>query len=240
MTRPGEEDVHRSAHRCTDVPRPMKGAKVLVYTTRVAVAASLALCSYAPLARAQSGDGAYGRLVGDLTLDLEVGGGLAAEPAAVGSAFTALRARYLDVSGFMVAAEWRPEGRSRLVWGVDLRPLFLVRFLTHRSLGDRTLDLLIDSVGFELGVALVDAGPDPGLAFSVGFGAELPLLAWGEGAEGLFLRASGRHVAALATDAFGPGNSVHDWVGLLGLVVRGQAHIGLAEWEPPRYRATSR
>ena len=44
-----------------------------------------------------------------------------------------LRARYLDTAGVVVAPEWRPGGRSRVVFGVDVRPLFPARFLIDAS-----------------------------------------------------------------------------------------------------------
>lgn len=193
--------------------------------------ATLFVCS--PGVSAQ--DGAYGRLDGDLTLEGALGGGATYEQEAwSGAALAELRARYLDVAGVMLAGEFRPEGASRVLLAVDVRPLFLLRFLTNATFGDRYWDVWLDSIGFDLGVAFAPLDERIGAALAIGFGFDVPLVFF-EGYSGLSLRLFGRHVAALPSDRFGPDNGLHDWVAGALLVLRGQATTGLPEWAPRRY-----
>ncbi len=110
-------------------------------------AASAAAAAHAQR-RDGGGDGAYGRLDGDLALSIGVNGGVVLDdrvhPAATGSASLELRARILDSGGLFAAGEWRPEGDSRVIVGVDVRPLFLARFLLGLESGFPWLDLLVD------------------------------------------------------------------------------------------------
>ncbi len=202
------------------------------------------LCSTASLAAAQghAGDGAYGRLDGDLVLDFAAGGGTgftddAAGGVRVEGAVTAdVRARYLDSAGIHAGFEWRPEGASRVLLGVDLRPLFLPRFFLGLVTGDRFWDLLIDSIGLDLGVAIAPLDETVGVALEVGFGLDVPLVFFGDGVEMLALRLHGRHVAALATDRFGPDGGIHDWLAGAALVLRAHTRLGAAGWERRRYQ----
>jgi len=181
-------------------------------------------------------DGAYGRLVGDLTLEAALGGGAAFEGEAIRGAGTLeLRARYVDMAGLLIGGELRYDGRSRVVIAADLRPLFLGRFLMNLSLGDRFWDLLLDSIGIDLGVALVPLDEDIGAALAIGFGLDVPLVFFGEGYEGISLRLAGRHVAALPTDRLGPDDGINDWLAMAAIVVRGSVSTGLPSWERPRY-----
>lgn len=191
-------------------------------------------------ARAQ-GDGAYGRLQGDLIFDVALGGGagFVDEPmtgtTVEGLATLDLRARYLDMAGIHAGLEWRPEGASRVLLGVDLRPLFLPRFFLGAIVGDRWWDLMIDSIGLDLGVALAPLDETIGIALQVGFGLELPLAFLSDGVDLLALRLWGRHVAALATDRYGPDGGIQDWMAGAALVLRLQSRLGAASWEPRRY-----
>jgi len=187
------------------------------------------------------GDGAYGRFDGDLLFDVGVGGGAGFVDDAAGgtridgAATLDLRARYLDTAGLHAALEWRPDGASRVVLGVDLRPLFLPRFFLGAIVGDRYWDLWIDSFGLDLGVALTPLDETIGVALSVGFGFDVPRVFFGDGVELLALRFSGRHVAALPTDRFGPDGGIHDWMAGAALVFRAQTRLGAAAWERSRY-----
>lgn len=126
------------------------------------------------------GDGVYGRFRGDLDLGL----GLGTELDQTGGS-GALRAslHYFSTVGVTMGyadALGRQEPRFDRVLsaGVELRPLFLPRFVTDASQGPPALDLFLDSIA--LGVGAYFATP-PGEAFgarrgveaSVGFG--LPL-----------------------------------------------------------------
>lgn len=189
-----------------------------------------------PLSVQAQGEAAYGRLAGDLVLEAGLGGGVAFERGAViGSGLVELRARYLDIAGVMIGGELRPEGSSRTFVGVDVRPIWLARLLLGASLNDRYLDLFFDSIGIELGVAITPLDSEVGAALMVGFGVEVPLIFFDEGAAGVRLRLLGRHVAALQTDRFGPSGGANDWVAGAMLTVRGLTSTGLPSWEPRRY-----
>jgi len=104
----------------------------------LAALAALALVSLAASARADD-DGLYARLDGDLRLSLAVGAGArlpgsAADAAPIG--IVEMRARYLDSAGVFVASD-TDDARWRLMAGVELRPLFLARFLLNRESGGR-------------------------------------------------------------------------------------------------------
>ncbi|HJL18622.1 MAG TPA: hypothetical protein RMH99_23375 [Sandaracinaceae bacterium LLY-WYZ-13_1] len=200
---------------------------------------ALSMLSALP-ATAAAQDGAYGRLDGDLTLEASVGGGATHEAEAwSGAALVEARMRYLDVAGLMLGGEWRPEGASRVVLMADVRPLFLARFLTNASFGDRFWDVLVDSIGVDLGVAFAPLDQGIGAALAVGFGLDVPLVFF-DGYAGMSLRLFGRHVAALASDRFGPDGALNDWVAGGLLVFRGQVSTGIPGWAPRRYELPDR
>jgi hypothetical protein len=187
-------------------------------------------------ASSAAADVTHGRLAGDLTLEAGLGGGLAFEGLNVlGAGTLELRTRYLDMAGVVLGGELRPEGASRVWLGVDVRPLFLGRFLLGATTGDRWLDVLLDSIGLDLGVALVPLDARIGAALAVGFGFDVPIVFFGAGYEGIGVRLAGRHVAALATDLAGPENGVNDWLAMASLVIRGSVSTGLPALEPRRY-----
>jgi len=199
--------------------------------------ALLTLMVLAPLSAKAQDHAAHGRLQGDVTLEGLVGGGATFEGDRVsGAAAAELRARYLDMAGVMAGVEIRPEGASRVLLMGDLRPLFFARFILGGMFGDRYWDLLVDSIGVDLGVAVTPLDGDVGVAFAVGFGVDVPLFFFGEGLSGVALRLFGRHVAAAETDRFGPNGGASDWIAGALLVFRGQASTGLPSWEPRRYR----
>ncbi len=204
-------------------------------------AALVALLTTSLAAPAAAQDGAYGRLDGDLTLEAALGGGAAFEGEQVlGAGTLELRMRYLDVAGLFAAGELRPEGASRVIFGADLRPIFLARFLLNATLGDRYWDVFFDSIGLDLGVAIVPLDERAGVALAVGFGLDVPLVFFGEGYEGISLRLAGRHVAALSTDRFAPDGGVNDWLAMGALVIRGSVSTGLPAWGPRHYELPER
>lgn len=210
---------------------------MLVHRPRsAAVGALIALAVAAASSVAAAQDGAYGRLEGDLTLEAALGGGVAFEGEQIlGAGTLELRARYIDVAGLFAGFELRPEGASRVLLGVDVRPLFLARFLLNATFGDRYWDVLFDSIGIDLGVAILPLDERVGAALAVGFGLDVPIVFFGEGYEGISLRLAGRHVAALATDRFGPDGGANDWLAMAAIVVRGSVSTGLPSWAPSRY-----
>lgn len=201
----------------------------------------------AALARAQQteGDTVYGRFDGDLVISAGIGGGIAIHdrrhPDVLGTTSLELRARLLDTGGIVIAPEWRPEGDSRVILGIDLRPLFLVRFLLLQESGDRYLDLFVDSIGIDLGAAITPLDQDLGLAIAFGWGLDVPLWIPERGLGGsIALRLSGRYVGALPGDQLAPRGGTDD-VALLGvLTIRWSADLGIAAREPPRYRDPER
>ncbi len=109
-------------------------------------------------AAAAHADGAYGRLGGDVSLQGSVGPTFGHGPA-VGVSASAL---YLVTAGPYVAtdlalgdgARWAHLGNGRLrsvTTGVELRPIFIPRFLKAMESGRAFWDLVLDSAGFRLG-----------------------------------------------------------------------------------------
>lgn len=156
-----------------------------------ALALALASVASSPDARA-GGDTSYGRVEGDLELAPSAG----VTVASYGVRPTLdLRARYLSMAGVFVTYEdsfQRATDPTRLLaTGVELRPLFVVRWLQGLEVGRPTLDLLVDSFGLELGAFFAQppaAGFGARMGVQAGLGLELPLFAH---AEGLFLTAHG-------------------------------------------------
>ena len=184
---------------------------------------------------AASAQAAHGRLDGDLAYALHAGAGLTfGEDSYSGAALVELRARYLDTAGIVIGVEARPEG-SRVLLLADLRPLFLIRFFLGAMTGSRWLDVLIDSVNLDLGVAILPLDERVGAALAVGFGLDLPLAFFSEVHEGISLRLFGRHVTASASDRYGPSGGRSDWVGGVAMVLYLQTRTGLPAWAPARY-----
>jgi hypothetical protein len=133
-------------------------------------------------ARAETVEPSYGRLEGDVTLVVGAGGAVASGgPRVEGE----LRARYLESAGVFGTYEdgtmFGSSGSPRRViaGGLELRPLFLYRWLRGHETRRARLDLAIDSIGLELGLTWQEpaGGPfvsTPGL--QVGLGVEVPLL----------------------------------------------------------------
>lgn len=127
------------------------------------------------------GDGAYGRFDGDLELGLGIGPNVAFSNGdfAVGGRISA---HWFSVAGlYLYYAESIGDEavlRRRFAAGLDLKPLFLLRWAKGLETGPPFLDLTIDSLSLGLGV-LTSAPSDPlashrsGFEMSLGFG--LPL-----------------------------------------------------------------
>ncbi|MGE0784596.1 MAG: hypothetical protein AB7S26_02835 [Sandaracinaceae bacterium] len=207
--------------------------------------ALLCVASAMPSVARADGDGVYGRFDGDLVFDAALGAGVGLTDAssAMSSSSTQvdfaptleLRLRYLDTAGIMSALEVRPDGLSRVVLGIDLRPLFLARFFLGAMFFDRYWDIWLDSIGLDLGVALTPLDERVGAALAVGFGFDVPLVFFGESIDLLALRVSARHTASIQSDRFGPGVPVNDWFVGGAIVLRLGARLGAASWGPPAY-----
>lgn len=192
----------------------------------------------APSAHAQFEPAIHGRLDHDMVLTGAIGGGVAlndrVHPDPTGSASIELRARLVDMAGLMLAAEWRAEGDSRIILAADVRPLFLARWLLGASLHRAYLDVLLDSIGIDLGAAFGPLDPAFGVAFVIGFGLDVPLYI-GPHADGLFLRLGARHVTAGVTDQSAPRGGTSDWLIYAALGGRFSVASGIVSWEPERY-----
>jgi hypothetical protein len=155
------------------------------------LAASALLVATTSPAQADEGDGAYGRLKGDTTIVVGVGGGFSP---ADGRPFLGadLRARYLDAAGAMVfyeeadALHRASEGgalRRAFGAGIELRPLFPIRFLKAYESRHGFFELVLDSVGLDMAAyfsALEGSSVQrPGL--HVGLSVEVPLAAVASG-----------------------------------------------------------
>ena len=125
-------------------------------------------------------DAAYGRLDGDSALAFSAGATFDVRGV---RASVDVRYRYLQTAGVFVTYEEGfgagAEPARLLVGGLELRPLFLGRFLQGYETLHPRLDLLVDSLAFELGAfvgqpAQQSFGEVAGLSFGVGL--ELPLL----------------------------------------------------------------
>ncbi len=183
-------------------------------------------------AQSLSGDGAYGRLQGDTTVSAGLGAGVAT---AVQQVYCAdFRARYLDSAGLVLSPEWRPEGEAGLATAVELRPLFLGRFLTNQYTGRSWVDLTLDSIGLELGTWIGPLSEHTGVALLAGAGIDMPL--GGDGQQGLWLRFGGRFYHALETDNAAPKGGRSEAIFAATLYYRATINLGLASWEPARYR----
>src|SRR5690606_6532021 len=97
-------------------------------------------------------DGVYGRLDGDLALSIGTGAGIARDGllgAVVGRTVfvetVGLYATYADSFGGSDVV------RRSFATGVELRPLFFVRFASNLQSGPAVLDMAIDSLAIDLG-----------------------------------------------------------------------------------------
>ncbi|MBW2462285.1 MAG: hypothetical protein JRH11_11620 [Deltaproteobacteria bacterium] len=185
------------------------------------------------------GDGAYGRLDGDVMLSFGLGGGPVVGGTGDAAFLGEFRARYLDMVGVFVAPELRlgaggEEGRIAL--GVELRPLWPIRFFLNGFSGNEWLDLFIESVSAEVGVAILPLGDGVGAGLALGFGIDVPILVPSVFADGLFLHLGGRHVRAGAADQAGPGSGgISDWLISFVLTLKVGVDTGVVGLEPPRY-----
>jgi hypothetical protein len=136
----------------------------------------------------------YGRVQGDVM----VGAGLGGTIASGGPRASAeLRVRYLESAGIYGTYEEGPalglssNPRRVVATGLELRPLFLYRWLQGKEMQRERVDLLIDSFGLEMGLAW--AQPEDGSfpthpGFEAGLGLEMPITL---GATGLWLALHG-------------------------------------------------
>lgn len=204
--------------------------------------AVLLVVAFALPAEAQRGDGVYRRFDHDLLLAFGVGGGVVLgeedEPALV----LDLRARVIDAGGVVTSYRYAPDSKHQLFVGIELKPLWPALFLTSSSTHREWLDLLIQSLGVELGVAMMPLGNDDadvGYGLGIGVSLEVPL-SLPSNTTGAFHRASLR-LAARRVDAtrryLGTDDAVDrsEWSVLATLQITVGVGAG-ADREPARYR----
>lgn len=197
------------------------------------------VCSAAVPASAQRrGDGLYGRWDRAWTLELGAGGGATwldrkADPNVIGEA----RFLIADVAGVALAGRWGPDSGQHLFLGVDLRPLFPALFFLYKQTWHELVDLVLQSVFFEIGPAfLLDGQQSVGLG--VGFGLSMPLYRPRTNLEGLWLRIASRYVNTNPSYRNTEPSSVGaQWTLYATFVVRLGFKSNLSRWEPQRYRA---
>lgn len=134
-------------------------------------------------ARAQDTvDPSYGRIEGDLTLALGLGATVAPSGA---RGEGELRLRYLESAGLFAAYEDGPllggsaEPQRVLATGLEVRPLFLYRWLQGHEMQRAWLDLTLDSFGLEIAATWSQPAGSSFASQSglqAGLGLEVPIL----------------------------------------------------------------
>jgi hypothetical protein len=186
-------------------------------------------------ARADDGDGVYGRFDGDVMLSFAAGGFVTTGEELEGGGTLELRARYLDCAGPALWGSLRSDGEVRLGGAVELRPLFPALFLIDRWTGNEFFDLTLQSIGIELGAEIVSFD-DPAVALAIGFAFEMPIVPPSVAGQGVFLRLSARHVLGRAGDTGGPDADVAEWSFGALFSIRASVETGLASGEVSRFR----
>ncbi|HET7539900.1 MAG TPA: hypothetical protein VFK05_08510 [Polyangiaceae bacterium] len=141
---------------------------------------------------AASADGVYGRFDGDLDLGLALG----AEFGSAGNAAPALRAsaHYFSIAGVYASGRIKAGEQSApslFGLGVDLRPLFVPRWVKGYQTGSALFDLTLDSLSLSLGAfwaGTAEHSPESSHGFDAQLGFGVPLLA---SAAGPWLEARG-------------------------------------------------
>lgn len=176
----------------------------------------------------------YGRFEKDLVLSAELVAGTVrgADGAWRAGGDLTLRARYLQMLGVALGYLRALGGdRGDALWlGVDFRPAFFARINYNMQQGPRWLDLMLDSIGVEIGAAWIRPGEPLGAGSGFGgvFGAgvELPLH-WRDGGGAVMLRLGARWILASAWDAQGTGAGDGAMELGAGIVLRTSVRAGL-------------
>jgi len=141
-----------------------------------------------------SADPSLGRVEGDVGVVAGLGGAFGPNSP---RALAEVRVRYLESAGLFATYEdgsilgETPQGSRAFATGLELRPLFLYRWLDGHETRRARLDLLLDSFGLELGAWFPQA---PGAGFvahpglEVGIGVDVPM---GTSATGLWFGVHG-------------------------------------------------
>jgi len=186
------------------------------------------------------GDGVYGRFDSDLSLQVDLGAGFTRASDTSASFVAELRARVVDAAGLVLALDAAPSGPDHLFIGLELRPLWPALFLMDHSSGHERWDLLLESLGIEIGVGLTPLGDGLGVGLSWGIGLEVPLILPETFAQGVWLRLGARHQDVQLSDAAAPNSGQDAWLAYVALALRGGLDLGFSHWEAPRYRLPAR
>jgi hypothetical protein len=146
------------------------------------------------------------------------------------SATSGLAVRYLHTAGAYTTwtVPLRDEADHRLTvsLGVELRPLFLPRFLKHMQGSDVRLNLMVDSLALRMGAVTADRGLFArGYGFETGLGFGVPILS---SASGPWVSTSGMwrwpHDAMLA-------HHDHAFVWTITLGWQASFRSGVVDWQ---------
>src|SRR6478735_9668184 len=132
-----------------------------------------------------SNDGVYGRFDGDLDLGLGIG----AEFGSAGKAAPTVRAsaHYFSIAGVYAVGRIKAGDESApslFGLGIDLRPLFVPRWVKGMETGSALFDLTLDSLSLSLGAfwaQRLEHAPRPNRGFDAQLGFGVPLLATASG-----------------------------------------------------------
>ena len=205
------------------------------FRTSLGFALALAASLGASVARADDGDGAYGRFDHALVLSAAAGAGVSVGAEPDGAAFVAsLHARVLDAAGPFLELRGPGAPHTRLTLGVELRPLWPSLFLLDLSTGNEWLDTFVQSVGVDLGAAF---DLDGGIALAYGFALEVPLVpsARGRAFDGLALRLAARRVRSDAEHLSGSQRAA-DWTLSATIALDLGVRFSASHASPPGYR----
>ena len=156
----------------------------MVCKAAIARIAPSALALRVGIASAQTAtvDPSYGRIEGDIEVAFGAGAVIAPRgPRAEGE----LRFRYLETAGLLATYEdagafgAAAEPPRALILGLELRPLFLFRWLEGHETGRARFDLAVDSIGFEMSAVWQQpsgAGFGSQRGFEAALAVEVPVL----------------------------------------------------------------
>jgi hypothetical protein len=211
--------------------------------TRTCLGLACALTTWLMLSPALAegrGDGVYERFDSDLTLQIDLGPGVMRAGGTSASFVAELRARIIDAAGVVLALDTSPSGPDHVFVGLELRPLWPGLFLLDHSSGYERWDLMLESLGVEIGAGLTPLGDGLGVGLSWGIGLEVPLILPETFAQGIWLRLGARHQDVHPSSAAAPNSGQDAWLAYVTLALRGGLDLGFARWQTPRYRLPAR
>jgi len=159
----------------------MRSASRVARALALSLAAGVSATLVAPGADAQvSAEPSYGRIRGDLTL-VAGAGAVVAEGGVRGEGEA--RVRYLESAGLFVAYEEgfgvvSTQPARLLATGLEMRPFFLYRWLRGLETRRARFDLVVDSLGLELGATVAQPLGETFASrngVQIGLGVEVPL-----------------------------------------------------------------